>query len=97
MAETFSKEMQIVAKQIKVLDEQKGVPYSEILILYRVKRTHKFNIIDTIKSSLEKQGLPYYWQTENEMSKRNLIVMTTRLKLAPSTAAKASTFKPYLS
>ncbi|WP_256237917.1 hypothetical protein [Bacillus sp. EB600] len=37
----------------------------EMLILYGVKWTHQYPIIDIIKRSLSAEGLPYYWITED--------------------------------
>ena len=37
--------MRIVARQIKKLHEEKKVPLEEMLILYRVKRTHKYPLL----------------------------------------------------
>jgi len=42
-----------------------------MIILYRVKRTNKINVIDTIKYILQEENLPYYWITENEHTKRH--------------------------
>lgn len=91
--ENFSKEMQIVAKQIRVLHEQKSVPYSEILIVYRVKKTHKLNIIDTIIRTLEKQDLPYYWITESETSKRNFNRDENTIKISTIDSSKGLDFQ----
>ncbi|OIJ20901.1 nuclease [Anaerobacillus alkalidiazotrophicus] len=92
-AENFGKEMRIIAKQIQVLHEQKGVPYSEILILYRVKRTHKMNIIETIKRALEKKELPYNWITENETSKRNFDRDEDTIKISTIDSSKGLDFQ----
>lgn len=92
-ADNFAKEMQIVAKQIKVLHEERAIPFSEILILYRVKKTHKLNIIDTIKHALQKQDLPYYWITENEASKRNFDRDENTVKISTIDSSKGLDFQ----
>lgn len=51
-------EMRLVSRQIKKLNEEKKVPLDEMLILYQVKRTHKYPIIDIIKRSLADTRLP---------------------------------------
>jgi len=51
-AKNFFEEMRLFARQAKKLHEDKKVSYEEMLILYRVKRTHQHTIIDTIKRAL---------------------------------------------
>ncbi len=92
-AENFGMEMKIVAKQIKVLHEQKAVPYSDMLILYRVKRTHKLNVIDTIKRALNKENLPYYWITEDDRSKRNFKKDEDTIKISTIDSSKGLDFQ----
>jgi hypothetical protein len=70
-AKNFFDEMRIISRQISRLISEKKVPAHEILILYRVKRTHQFPIIDIIKKSLKDEKLDYFWITENDSSKRN--------------------------
>lgn len=60
----------MVARQIQKLNEEKKVPYQEMLILYRVKRTLKYSVIDMITNALKEYGIDYYWITENDQSKR---------------------------
>ncbi|MCQ6277060.1 AAA family ATPase [Bacillus sp. V3B] len=67
---TFYDEMRIVARQIQKLHSEKKVPLQEMLILYRVKRTLKYPIIDMIKRTLNEYEIDYYWITENDQSKR---------------------------
>lgn len=68
--DSFFKEAAIVAKQIKKLQEEKKVPLSEILILYRVKRTHRMDYISVLQTALERESVPFYWLTQNSDSKR---------------------------
>ena len=70
-SKTFYDEMKIVARQIQKLHSDKKVPLQEMLILYRVKRTLKYSIIDMIKRTLNEYGIDYYWITENDQSKRS--------------------------
>jgi hypothetical protein len=46
-------EIRIVARSIKNLHMEKKFPLEDILILNRLKRTHKYPIIDLIKSSVK--------------------------------------------
>jgi hypothetical protein len=92
-ADGFAQEMQMVAKQIQKLHTEKNIPYSEMLILYRVKRTHKQNIIDTIKRALEKERIPYYWLTEDEASKRNFSRDENTVKISTIESSKGLDFQ----
>ncbi|MCD7034144.1 NERD domain-containing protein [Metabacillus sp. GX 13764] len=67
---SLQEEMATVSKLMKRLHTDKGVPYSEMLVLYRVKRSFKQNIIETIQKELSKAEVPHYWLTENADSKR---------------------------
>ncbi|KZZ84106.1 3'-5' exonuclease [Bacillus sp. SJS] len=66
----LKEEMGFAIKLMKRLHAEKGVPYSEMLILYRVKRTYNQNIIETIQKELKAAGIPNFWLTENADSKR---------------------------
>lgn len=66
----WSEEASYVAKTMKKLHEEKKVPYDEMLILYRVKRTYKVGIVETLKKVFDEQSIPYTWVTENQESKR---------------------------
>ncbi|WP_066309422.1 nuclease-related domain-containing DEAD/DEAH box helicase [Bacillus sp. FJAT-29814] len=92
-ASNFSNEIKVVARQIKKLHEEKKVPYDDMLILYRVKKTHKFPIIDTIKRTLNESSLPYYWITENEVSKRSFRKEDGRIKISTIDSSKGLDFQ----
>ncbi|WP_461201965.1 3'-5' exonuclease [Anoxybacillus sp. TBDG-1] len=92
-ASSFGQEMQIVAKQMKRLHEEENVPYSEMLILYRVKRTHKQNIIDVIKRALEKEQVPYYWLAEDETTKRKFSRDEETVKISTIESSKGLDFQ----
>jgi superfamily I DNA/RNA helicase len=92
-AENFAQEMNMVVRQIQKLHEEKNVPYSEILILYRVKRTHRQNIIDTIKRSLEQGQIPYYWLTEDETAKRKFSRDDNTVKISTIESSKGLDFQ----
>lgn len=89
----FWDEMKIVTEQIKKLHEKEGVPFSEMLILYRVKNTYKLSIIDIIKRSLEKEQLPFYWLTEDEKSKRNYQKDDNTVKISTIDSSKGLDFQ----
>ncbi|REJ20992.1 MAG: nuclease [Bacillaceae bacterium] len=92
-ANNFAQEMNMVVRQIQKLHEEKKVPYSEILILYRVKRTHRQNMIDTIKRSLEQGQIPYYWLTEDETAKRKFSRDDNTVKISTIESSKGLDFQ----
>ncbi|AEH47524.1 3'-5' exonuclease [Parageobacillus thermoglucosidasius] len=92
-ADHFATEMKEVAKQIQMLHNEKKVPYSEILILYRVKRTHLQDIIGVIKRALEKEQIPYYWLTENETAKRTFLRDDDKVKVSTIESSKGLDFQ----
>ena len=67
----FLEEAAYVAKQIRLLHEQRSVPLSGMLVLYRVRRWNGHDYVDVLQKALKKEGLPYYWLTETPESKRN--------------------------
>jgi len=85
---SFAEEMRLVAKQIRKLHETKKVPLHEVLILYRVKRTHQLSVIDIIKRALEKEQLPFYWITENDDSKRSFVKEDGKVKISTIDSSK---------
>ncbi|WP_419887587.1 3'-5' exonuclease [Neobacillus niacini] len=92
-AANFFEEMRIVARSIKKLHMEKKVPLEDVLILYRVKRTHKYPIIDIIKRSLKDEGLPYFWITENDVSKRSYAKDDGKVKISTIDSSKGLDFR----
>ncbi|ALC90591.1 nuclease [Bacillus sp. FJAT-18017] len=92
-AANFFEEMKKVARQMKKLHEERKVPYQEILVLYRVKRTSKYPVIDIIQRSLKDAGLPYYWITENEHSKRSFEKEDGKIKISTIDSSKGLDFR----
>lgn len=92
-AATFFEEMRIVARSIKKLHLEKKVPLEDILILYRVKRTHKYPIIDIIKRNLKDEGLSYFWITENDVSKRSYAKDDGKVKISTIDSSKGLDFR----
>lgn len=89
----FVKEAKIVAKQINKLHEQKKVPFSEMLILYRVKRMYQMNYIDVLTRALKEEGLDYYWITESNDSKRNFNKDDGKVKISTIDSSKGLDFQ----
>ncbi|WP_147533031.1 3'-5' exonuclease [Bacillus marasmi] len=92
-AKNFYEEMRIVARQIKKLSEGKKVPLEEILILYRVKRTSSYPIIDIIKRGLDDLNLPYFWITESDSSKRSFEKVDGKIKISTIDSSKGLDFQ----
>ncbi|AZU61949.1 3'-5' exonuclease [Neobacillus mesonae] len=92
-AANFFEEMQLVARQMKKLHEERKVPLDEMLILYRVKRTHKFPIVDIIQRSLKDLELPYFWITENDVSKRSFKKEDGKIKISTIDSSKGLDFQ----
>jgi hypothetical protein len=92
-AKNFPEEMQLVARMIQKLHQQRNVPLHEMLILYRVKKTHRHHIIDTIKRTLAAADLPFYWITENENSKRSFEKEDNCVKISTIDSSKGLDFQ----
>lgn len=92
-ADHFQKEVLMAAKQMKKLHKEKNVPYHEMLVLYRVKRTHKQNIIDTIQRILKQEEVPHYWITENDQSKREYEQEDGKVKISTIESSKGLDFQ----
>lgn len=92
-AATFFDEIRLVCRQIKKLHKEKNVSFDEMLILYRVKRTYKCSVIDMIKRALDTEGLPYYWITENDVSKRSFEKEDGKVKISTIDSSKGLDFR----
>jgi len=92
-ASNFFDEMRIVARQIVKLQKELKVPLDEMLILYRVKRTHKYPIIDIIKRTLAEFDIPYFWITENDVSKRSFKKEDGKVKISTIDSSKGLDFQ----
>lgn len=92
-ADSFFKEAKIVAKQIKKLNEARKIPFSEMLILYRVKRTHQVNYVDVLTRALKSETIPYYWITENSETKRNFDKDSNTVKISTIDSSKGLDFQ----
>ena len=86
-------EIRLVARQMKKLHEERKVPFDEMLILYRVKRTHNYPVVDLIKRSLNDSGIPFYWITENDVSKRSFKKEDGKVKISTIDSSKGLDFQ----
>jgi len=62
-------EARFIAMQIEKLHRVQGLPYEEMLILYRVKYANRWPYVDIICRELKARDIPYYWITENDQAK----------------------------
>ncbi|MFD0048952.1 3'-5' exonuclease [Actinomycetes bacterium NPDC127524] len=92
-AASIHEEMRIVARQIKKLHIEKKIPLDDILILYRVKRTNQHPVIDLIKKALDKEGLPYFWLTENDRTKRSFEKDDGKIKISTIDSSKGLDYR----
>jgi superfamily I DNA/RNA helicase len=92
-AANFFDEMRIVARQMKKLHEERKIPLDEMLILYRVKKNHKYPIVDIIKRLLKESDLPFFWITENDVSKRSFKKDDGKIKISTIDSSKGLDFQ----
>lgn len=90
---SFQDELVYVVERIRDLHEHQGVPYSEIVILYRVKKLSNISYIDQLINILKKEKLPYYWITENAYSKRSFQRHENTIKISTIDSAKGLDFR----
>lgn len=92
-ADNYFREVKIVAKQIKKLHLEKSIPYSEILILYRVQKGRQMNYIEILKRALKEEELPFYWITESAEAKRNFQKNDNTVKISTIESSKGLDFQ----
>ncbi len=86
---SFGEEMDFVAGQIRRLRGEEGIPYSRMLILYRVKIG---GTIDGIRKSLRKKGIPFTWIAENNWAKRSYDPKEPTVKISTIDSSKGLDF-----
>ncbi|WP_139991867.1 3'-5' exonuclease [Paenibacillus paridis] len=90
---SFCEEIQSVIKHIIDLHTIKNIPYSEMVILYRVKNNYQTSYIDIIRKQVEEAGLPYKWITENSETKREFDKASEKIKISTIDSAKGLDFR----
>lgn len=78
---------------MKKLREERKVPYDEMAILYRVKRTQTVDVINVVQKQLTKENIPFYWLTENQTSKQNYQKEDGRVKICTLESSKGLDFQ----
>lgn len=88
----FHLEARSIAREIKRLHVKEEIAYSDIGILYRIKKL-KLDYIQILKNALEKENIPTYWLSESNISKRNFQKRESTVKLSTVESAKGLEFK----
>ncbi|WP_107724889.1 3'-5' exonuclease [Desmospora activa] len=89
----MEEEMAYVAKQMKVLHRQRNVAWSEMLLLYRVKSYAGLDTMNTIRRGLAREGIPFYWMTENAQSKRAFSPRENQVTVSTIDSSKGLDYK----
>jgi UDP-N-acetylglucosamine transferase subunit ALG13 len=89
----IEEEMHLVAKSIHKLYTKYGVPYSEMLILYRIKKDNRTPYVDIIRKVLEESKLPYCWISESNEKKRTFSMEEQSIKISTIESAKGLDFR----
>ncbi len=92
-AASFKQEAVMVAKQIVKLHDRYKVPFSEMLILYRVRKTFKMDYVAILISEFEKADIPHYWLTENTDAKRSFTKDGDRVTISTIDSSKGLDFQ----
>ncbi|MGA9467432.1 MAG: 3'-5' exonuclease [Exiguobacterium marinum] len=91
--EHFFKEADLVARQIKKLHNEKKVPYSEMLILYRVQKFSSMHYVDALQRALDYYEINHFWITENSESKRTFSKDDKCVKISTIDSSKGLDFQ----
>lgn len=89
---SFDEEAAKIAKEIKRLNEKENISLSDIGLLYRIKKLGT-DYITILRKALEKERIPYYWLSENNVSKRKFQKKDSSVKLSTIESSKGLEFK----
>ena len=89
----FFEEAQIVALQIRKLHIEKRIPYHEILILYRVRKSKGQDYVAILQQKLREINIPYYWIAESADSKRAFERNEESVKISTIDSSKGLDFQ----
>ncbi|GAA0466039.1 3'-5' exonuclease [Alkalibacillus silvisoli] len=92
-ANRFTDEMDQVSRVIDKLNKEHNIPFSEMVILYRVKWTSDQNYIGAIKHKLQSHDIPHYWISENAKAKRNYAKDDNKVKISTIESSKGLDFQ----
>jgi len=91
--QNFPHEARLVAEQIQKLHKQSGVPYSEMVILYRVKRFNRVDYVSILQRALSDLNIPNYWVTESASTKRAFNRLEESVKISTIDSSKGLDFQ----
>ena len=75
----FDREADFIAAEIRRLHERRAFPYSDIAVLYRVRK-YRENYVDILCRAMKSQPIAYYWVSENSTTKRRFRKRMTALR-----------------
>lgn len=84
----LQEEMAYVARQMKVLHRQRNVAWSDMLVLYRVKKDRGVEVMTAIQEGLAQEGIPFYWMAESSQSKRAFSPRENRVTISTIDSSK---------
>jgi hypothetical protein len=84
----LTEEMAYVARQMKSLHRQRNIPWSEMAILYRVKKYDGVDTMEVIRQALSREGIPFYWLTESKQSKRGFAPQENQVTVSTINSSK---------
>lgn len=90
---SFHEEIKFIIEQINELVTQKKLSFSDIVILYRVKKNYSTSYVDIILKQLSTTKIPFYWITESSSSKREYDSTDNSVKISTIDSAKGLDFR----
>lgn len=90
---SLEEEMGFVGEKIKTLHREEGIPFSEMLILYRVRRFQKNETIGVIQNVLLEQGIPFVWFAKDKHTKRKFDPNERGVKISTIDSSKGLDFQ----
>lgn len=90
---SFHEEIKFIIEQINELVTQKKLSFSDIVILYRVKKNYSTSYVDIILKQLSTTKIPFYWITESSSSKREYDNTDNSVKISTIDSAKGLDFR----
>jgi CBS domain-containing protein len=88
----FDREADFIASEIRRLHDNEGIPYSDIAVLYRVRK-FRDNYVDILRSAMASQQIAYYWVSESSTSKRRFRKKDDSVKISTVDSSKGLEFK----
>lgn len=89
---SFKEEAFKIAEEIKKLHENDGIDYSDIAVLYRIKKLG-IDYVTLLTKAMDNEKIPYYWLSENTGSKRQFQKNDSTIKLSTIESSKGLEFK----